>query len=379
MATMRKRGNTYHYTIRRKALLPRPVYMTFDEQDEGDRYVAHLESLLDAGIVPPGLIENADKISLVSEAIDSYVKEVAIKASDRDILDVIRGRYGKIRLSDMDYPWVQSWIQEMKVAYKLAPSRIKKLKGSLERCLSWLILRYPDALGANPLSLLPRGYATYSEFDSRAAGGKVSDEERDRRLEPGEEPKIRAILNGEKPEGRQRPLDLPWRGALECLFDLALESAMRMREMYTLELSQVDFDGRTIFLEKTKNGNKRQVPMSSVAIRVLKDYLQQVEQGEHRMAGWAHTAGRLFPWWDGREESLKKTTSKLSRQFSRIFASAKCEDLHFHDLRHEATCRLYERTKFSDVQIAKITGHTDVNMLKRYANLRASDMAEGMW
>ncbi len=40
------------------------------------------------------------------------------------------------------------------------------------------------------------------------------------------------------------------------LFEMALESAMRLREMYTLTWDQVDFTQRTIFLEKTKNGDK---------------------------------------------------------------------------------------------------------------------------
>jgi integrase len=54
-------------------------------------------------------------------------------------------------------------------------------------------------------------------------------------------------------------------------------------------------------------------------------------------------------------------------------------DLRFHDLRHEATCRLYEKTKLSDVQIARITGHKDIRMLRRYASLRGSDLAAHLW
>jgi integrase len=56
-----------------------------------------------------------------------------------------------------------------------------------------------------------------------------------------------------------------------------------------------------------------------------------------------------------------------------------CDDLRFHDLRHEAVCRLYERTRLGDVQIARITGHKDLRMLKRYSNLRGSDLAEMLW
>ena len=56
-----------------------------------------------------------------------------------------------------------------------------------------------------------------------------------------------------------------------------------------------------------------------------------------------------------------------------------CRDLHFHDLRHEATSRIYERTTLSDLEIASITGHSSLGQLKRYANLRGSKLAKKLW
>jgi hypothetical protein len=44
------------------------------------------------------------------------------------------------------------------------------------------------------------------------------------------------------------------------LFDMAIESAMRMREMFTLEKRQINLAQRTISLEKTKNGDKDRLP-----------------------------------------------------------------------------------------------------------------------
>lgn len=49
---------------------------------------------------------------------------------------------------------------------------------------------------------------------------------------------------------------------MTLLFDLAIETAMRMSEMFTLTLDQIDLDRRTIFLERTTNGDNRQVPLS---------------------------------------------------------------------------------------------------------------------
>ena len=49
------------------------------------------------------------------------------------------------------------------------------------------------------------------------------------------------------------------------------------------------------------------------------------------------------------------------------------EDLHFHDLRHEATSRLFEKG-LNPVEVATITGHKDTKMLMRYTHLRAEDL-----
>jgi len=144
-------------------------------------------------------------------------------------------------------------------------------------------------------------------------------------------------------------------------------------------VDQVDFERRTIFLDKTKNGDKRQVPMTTVALRVLKEYVRHVKRGERGMDGFAFEGGRLFPWWDGTPPSLAKTTALLSRQFARVFDAAGCPDLRFHDLRHEATSRLFERTTLSDVQISRITGHNEPRVLRRYANLRGSELAVHLW
>ena len=363
MATKRERGGVFHYTVKRAALLPKPLYLSFDNEADGDAYVARLEALLDKGIVPDSVAIPAASIDTITKAIRAYRSSVALKPHDEDVLKVIIDRDGATKLRHCTYDWAEGWIADMKARHKLAPSRIRKFKGSLHRCFDWLLIKHPEAMAVNPLVALPRAYAEYSAHDAARAGVKRVDVERDRRLEPGEEVAIRAVMAGEKPKNRQRPLELPHRDSLVMMFDLALETAMRLRELYTLDWEQVDTEARTIFLDKTKNGDKRQVPLSSVALGLL--------------AGGGE--GLIFPWWDGDTASLSKTTSRLSRQYGRIFEAAGAKGLTFHCLRHEATCRLYERTTMTDLQIAKVTGHRDPRVLRRYANLRGTDLAGMMW
>jgi integrase len=64
-----------------------------------------------------------------------------------------------------------------------------------------------------------------------------------------------------------------------------------------------------------------------------------------------------------------------SHLFSDSYKKAGIEDLRFHDLRHEATSRFFEKG-LNPMQVAAITGHKTLQMLKRYTHLKAEDLAE---
>ncbi len=72
---------------------------------------------------------------------------------------------------------------------------------------------------------------------------------------------------------------------------------------------------------------------------------------------------------------LPTIASVLGRGFKRITKRAECVDLHFHDLLHEAVARFFERTTLQTMEIALITGHTELKTLQRYANLRPAILA----
>ena len=59
--------------------------------------------------------------------------------------------------------------------------------------------------------------------------------------------------------------------------------------------------------------------------------------------------------------------------FLRLCRRLGIDDLRFHDLRHEATSRFFEKG-LNPVEVATITGHKDTKMLMRYTHLRAEDL-----
>lgn len=372
MAGKRIRANgTWEYVFKKAGLLEKPIYMTFASEKEGDEYAQRLEALLDRGIIPSEH-QPEGRILTIAALDREYQREAHPSPKDVAALRVIVRMHGDWPLARITAGWVDNWISEMKRVEQLAPATIRARVGALARCTDWGMrkgyVQFPD----HPLRSLPDGYAQYTKMDAALSGGGRVDTERDRRLERGEYERILAVIQeGRLPRART---DLPYPPALECIFILAVETAMRLREMYTLTLAQVDLDKRTVFLEKTKNGDKRQVPLSSVAMSALERYLAiREEQGlEH---------DRLFPWWGGRYDaaSLTRMSDFLSKLFKRIFAAAGIDDLNFHDLRHEATSRLFERTRLSETAIMRITGHKSQRMLMRYANLRGSDLADSLW
>lgn len=82
---------------------------------------------------------------------------------------------------------------------------------------------------------------------------------------------------------------------------------MRLSEMYTLTVDQVQLPKRTISMSKTKNGDGRQLPLSTVATRLL----------AARLEGKA--GGMVFPWFDPRAADpvaeRRRITTRRSMQF----------------------------------------------------------------
>lgn len=342
MAGKRQRENgTWEFKFQRKGLLPTPIYFTFDTEHEGDAYAERVEGLLERGIVPVEF--TGTTLKTLGDLCVYYEAQATYSNSDAEVIKPLQKSLQEVATTRLTYGWVETWVDGQKALLK--PSTLTKRVGLLARVVDWGMRRELLTLPTNPVRLLPRGYATRG-----VAREKLWSGERDRRLQDGEEVKIRKVLKLEE----------------ELLFDMALETAMRLSEMVSLSTDQIDLVNRTIFLDKSKNGSKRQVPVSSVLNGLLQKYLASRQSDYPSLFSW----GQL---------PVETARNRLSHLFAARFEKAGCPDLRFHDLRHEATARFFERTRLTDTEIASITGHKDPRMLKRYANLRASTLAAKLW
>lgn len=126
-------------------------------------------------------------------------------------------------------------------------------------------------------------------------------------------------------------------------FEFCIETAMRGGE--ALGINGKSIRGNTIHLPMTKNGDPRDVPLSEKAAEIL---------------------ARL-------PEGFDLNTSQKNAMFRKIRAKAALPDLNFHDSRHEAICRLAK--VFDVLDLARITGHRDINELLTYYHADAHALA----
>jgi integrase len=354
MASKRQRGDSWEFTVKRSGILEKPLFLTFASEAEGDAYCSRLEALLDRGILPEEY-RPTTRILSIGDLIRRYEREVNISHKDSEMLSSIMKAIGELPTSVIDADWVDNWITSMKRNNRHAPDTIRAKVGALARCCDWAIRKKLVLMPDRPLRTLREGYASYTAADAEFVEPRF-DIERDRRLEPGEFERIVAVLKSGSIAGKP----VPHHKLLLLYFKLLPETAMRMSELYTTTPDQVDLDQRAIFLKRTKNGDSRSVPLSSVAVELLQGF-----------------AG--FPWLEMKKGDRKQTTDYLSKLLMSAFEQAECDGLRVHDLRHEATSRLFERTKLSVEEIMKITGHKSHRMMMRYLKLRPSTLAEKLW
>lgn len=135
---------------------------------------------------------------------------------------------------------------------------------------------------------------------------------------------------------------------LYSIIVLALETAMRQGEILNLRWEHINLKSRIAHLPETKNGSKRDIPLSVKARDVL------IRLG-------VQTKGKVFNY----------TPQGIKSTWRFMLIKLGIENLHFHDMRHEAVSRLFELGTLDMMEIASISGHKSLSMLKRYTHLKA--------
>lgn len=366
----------YQAVVKRKGFAMQ--HRTFDTRKAAERWASHVEADMDRGTFSDR--REAEETSL-AEAIERYRMEVtptkkgAKQESYRlDILlesPLAKQSLASIRSVDM------AKYRDQRL--KGAPWRIGRRRGVRDSEAARFTRKESDWRGKPvsgatvraELSLVSAIFDTARLEWSMPVSNPVRDvrkpaksKSRERRFNSGdEERRIHAAL-AEYGDGWALPLS-----------ELAVETGMRRGEWKNLDWSDVNLADQTMTLHEgeTKNDEGREVPLSRRAVAILKSL--QPAGDEPR--------GRVFR----KQPGTMTAAFARSRDVARARYVKECErdgiepdpkflaDLHLHDLRHEATSRLFEKD-LDTMEVASVTGHKTLSMLKRYTHLKAKKLAK---
>jgi integrase len=139
-------------------------------------------------------------------------------------------------------------------------------------------------------------------------------------------------------------------GRVHLAMLFAVETAMRAGEIVALQWADVHLDRRFLTVRQGKTqAASRDVPLSVEAVRLI----------------------GLLPQDGGPVFGLE--SANMDALFRKAKARSLIDDLHFHDLRHEAITRLAK--KLDVLALARMVGHRDLRMLQIYYNPSATELA----
>jgi integrase len=357
VATFTKRANgRWQAKIRRRGLPP--VSKTFRTKAEATAWASVQESEYERGVWKDRTVAENTTLQMI---LEQYARDVVptkrgAAVESYRINTLLRDPLSSSRLAGLTGAVMAKW-RDSRLLAGAKGSTVNRELNVLSAAMNWARRDLGIAF-ENPIADIRR---------------PKNPNPRDRRLHPGEWELIERALSSV--DGHELNVDgkhyrVGTRNELmKPVVQIALETAMRRSEIVALRWEDVDLSAATATCPLTKNGKRRVVPLSSVAVTVLRSISRDgprvfpVTEGAVKLC-WRRAIAR------GRKIYKAECTASGVEEDHRILY-----DLTFHDLRHEATSRLAERLP-NVIELAAVTGHEDLKMLKRYYHPRPSDLAK---
>ncbi|MHB1564507.1 MAG: site-specific integrase [Leptospirillum sp.] len=337
MAYIRKRLDAWEVSINKKGF-PRQSH-TFATKADAEKWSRQIESEMDRGIFVSR--KEAENTTL-SDALDRYLSEVsALKKSHRTekiYAGTWKKSFGSRSLAS---------ITSTDIA-KYRDNRLKEVSENMVR-LELALLSHVFTIAIKEWGMTGLVNPVMQIRKPKLPPG------RDRRLLPGELDRI--LSASESP-------------VLPDIVRFAVETGMRQAELAGMTWDLLDLKKRTVTLLETKNGDKRIVPLSPEAVRILSGLPRRIDGKV-----WGIVSHSVAVAWRRAVARARGTYEKECEEKKEKPDPSFLVDLTFHDLRHEATSRFFEKG-LNPMQVAAITGHKTLQMLKRYTHLKAEDLAE---
>ncbi len=340
MASIQKqKSGAWRVQVRRKG---RSVSETFIRYEDAKRWGVDAERQIDRGETP--MHSKVGKLQTFGDLIELHIsdmKEVgkAPRRSKEATLKMLKARLGARNLVELDRERFVSFGRE-RAEEGAGPMTLSIDIGTIK-----LVLSHAAAVHGLPVKVEAVDLARIA---LKRLGLVGKGKERDRR--PTDQELERLIAHFDDNPRQIIPMGR--------IIKFAVATAMRQEEICRVTWS--DLNERTKMLTirdrkdpRQKDGNDQRIPLFAVSGY---DAMGLIEQ-QRSVRG--NEDNRIFP----------HNHKSVSTLFTRACQSLKIEDLHFHDLRHEGTSRLFE-AGFEIQQVALVTGHKDWKMLRRYTHLK---------
>jgi integrase len=315
MATIRKRGTKYQVQVRRKGL--RSINHSFHTLKDAQTWARHIEVRADRQDLPPdhNQLKSLRLADLVVRYLDSITPLKRTAQGERIALKAfLRRPICGLRLSDLSVADFARYRDERLKVIK--PSSLARELTPIRHMFEIARKEWGLPIRSNPLTDL-----SIPDANTR----------RERRLREGE---LSCLIR--EADNSRNPYLAP-------LILFALVTGMRRGEILAMKWHDLDVAASGLLIPSSKNGHARVIPLIPEALKIVTDL--------------PRTSGRVFP--------LSGNAVRLA--WSRLLKRTGIDDLHFHDLRHEAISSFFE-AGLSAPEVALISGHRDPRMLFRYTH-----------
>jgi integrase len=354
MAVIESRGELqWRALVRRKGFSP--YSRTFERQKDAQAWATDVEAAIGRRdlVEVRRLTSSGEEMGgTVAALVDRYVTDVlpgrAQAQNERPRLERIRDALGHLALPMLTPQDVARW-RDQRVTGGASVGTVRHDLNTLSKLLGHAVSEW----GVENLRNVVRDVKK-----PPAARG------RDRRVS---ELEVQFLLRAARHVPADRPDEAPARG-LAPLIVLAIETSMRLGELIGLAWDDVDLKRQIVRLRDTKNGEDRTVALSRAACAALRE-LRQVENIDGRVFDWTRSDSVSHPFRRCVGRALTMYTADCKAAGTRPPAGF-LADLRFHDLRHEAASRLFEKG-LNVMEVASMTGHKSMQMLKRYTHVEA--------
>jgi integrase len=325
MATIRKIRSKWQVLIRKHNL--KPIYKTFILKEDAVKWSKETEVKIEQGLYQD--LTLAKKTNL-KDVLAQYRDRVSINKKGYDqerykINKIIRSDIADKTLSQLTPIILFEFIEQQKKLY--TASTINKSITIINLALNFAERFLGISLNKNPLKFIKR--LKESQFV-----GQV--------IEPHEEALLLKHAESSK---------LYW---LKTAIILGIDCGLRRGEIFKLKAEDINYKNNTAVLKDTKNGETREIGLSSRAIQELKKLPVSID-------------GKLFPC------KRLDTFTFYYKQLQRWSGVKK----RFHDTRHTFASRK-ATSGWSITEIAAQGGWKQLQVLKRYTHIKAEYLAKKM-